>query len=289
MRNKILVIGMTGLAIVMMACGGNNAQPTSAPPTVAAADTVAAPTEVPAHAVATEVPPTEAAPTEAAATEPTATQASSAGSGSGQGVPIGDIKTILNNACAAMKAQPNLNVHSVIAGDSAADILLEIVGQERMHEKLSSPKSNYESIIVPEGAFQNEKGTWTKLPVVNAKLAQSLIIGARSAAGLFICFNDSKNPASSLSAKITGLAANIALPEVVDGAPCLVYNVTVSVDNGANGHGTGKATYWLGVTDSIPHKATLSYSGVNKDNKPISGEFDSSYSYQAADIQAPIK
>lgn len=279
MRNKILVIGMIGLAIALMACGGNSAQPTSAA-------TVAAPTDVLAQVAATEVQPTQAAPTEAAATQAAAAPVNTMSAG-GQGVPIGNIKDVLNKACDALKAQDNLNTHITITGDQTGDIVYQIAGKDHAHFVVTMGGNTHETIILPTGLYSNSSGKWKEDKMPSATFATQMISTTRDATGLFVCFNQSDTDQQPLSGEITGLAANVALPEVVNSVPCLVYNVNVSVKT-ADSQGTGEATYWLGAADSLPYKLAMTYAGTKSDGTKTNGQISSTYSYEATDIKAPI-
>lgn len=302
MNVQRLAIGLTITGLFLFsACSNAAAQPTPAPqplvpaqtntetaPTTApkTEPTLAQPTTEPTQASPTETdatatpPPTDvpAAPPTALPTQPPSNTA---------GVPIGNINQVLDKACTAFKAQPNVVAHLVITGTDNGEFLIQITGTDHAHIFTTSTEDSKtetnEMVILPAKIYGKDSGTWQAMPVPTAsavKLSQSQVAGVRDLASLFICF-DTKAKAN-LKAQLTDVRSKLALPEIVDGVPTLVYDVNVTVING-NNPGTGEAKYWLGATDSVPHKLWVQFTSAKQQ-----GVINGTYSYAATDIQAPI-
>lgn len=283
MKRKIGIVILSVAALIVFNACSSTAAPTTAPlpPQVS---TESAPTDLPVASAPTDEP-TQAVPTTAAApTAAPATAVSNDSSGSA-GIPIGSIDDVLKKACAAMQAQTNVTSHLVFSGSSNADILIQVAGIDRAHMVMTGKDSASEQIALPTGLYRKVGGKWTLSPLPKtggAQLEQAQVTVAKSLAGLFICFGRDANNGVGLSAKVTTLRVQMALPELVDGVPTLVYDVNVTVTKGTD-VGTGEIKYWLGATDSLPRKMSLVYNSP-KEN----GQGTGTYSYDAVDIQAPI-
>lgn len=284
MKIRILSLALPLIALCLLAaCGSDASTPTTAPKplSVTQTNTKTAPT----LALATEISPTAVRPTATTQSAPTqAPTTAPAQSSNSAGVPVGNIQDVLKKACSALKAQPNLTAHLVFTGTTGGEFLVQVSGADHAHMVNTSAESSDEMIVLPTGLYFKQDGKWAQQPVPKesiAKMATSQAAAARDLAGTFICF-DTKAKQTALSAEITDVRAKLALPELVDGVPTLVYDVNVTTLRGTT-RGTGEVKYWLGATDSVPHKLWLQYTNAKQQ-----GLVEGTYNYNAVSIQSPL-
>jgi hypothetical protein len=196
-------------------------------------------------------------------------------------VPIGGIHAVLSKACDALQAQPNVTVHTMSTGATPVETTIKIAGPEAMSVDSKLDNKEVQMTVISPTVYSNENGTWKK---------SSSPQGAAGAMGFmriptyaFVCVDEFSDDAGGGAFKIDSLASGMALPEMVDGVPTLTYIVKGEV-NSADGKSSGTIKYWLGATESLPHKFTLDYI----DTKGQQGSAAGSYTYDKPDLQAPI-
>ncbi len=295
MRRGVPLLILALPLYALAACSGNVAIPTSQPPAVATtmptlqpATVAPAATQAQPQASATSLPPT--APVAAATNAAPTNAPTQAPSNSSAGIPVGNIEDVLKKACDALRAQPNARAEMTIAGTGAdkqiqGSALIEVQGTERARLKSVSDGTTSEIVVVAPNFYIYQDGTWKKQPATSA-LASQQVNGIHEVMGGFLCvFNAPGQLAAQLPlhAQVTGVESQMALPEIVNGVPTLVYQVNVTVTAGDE-PGAGSAKLWLGATDSVPQKMTMQFS-----NAKSSGQVTIDYSYADINIQPPIQ
>lgn len=287
----ILIVVSAVIVILLAGCGGGapatpssssgtqptavpaaNTEPAAAQPTLAAEPTTAA--------AATDTPEPTAAP------QPTSAPANQ----SSGGVPIGNIRDVMNKACAALKAQPNVTADLTITSTANSKttngkLVYQVQGQDTIRLTGNMDGEDVGLVALPGVIYIQQGGTWQKQQISTSatkQIAQTEIQAGRAGLGTFICFEGKPNQLNPFSGELGTLQVNMALPEIVNGVPTLVYVVNVTINTtDTQGSGTGK--YWLGATDSLPRKIVIDYKG-----QTMSGQMQIVYSYDNPNIQPPI-
>lgn len=213
-------------------------------------------------------------------TAPAPTEQTASNSDSGAGVPIGDIHAVLNKACDALQAQPNVTVHTVTTGSTSADMMIQFEGQDKMAMNNKLKDHVTAAIVISPTLYVNQNGKWTKNS--HAGAAATMMGLSRLPAYAVTCLYQLAE-GDTPPFTIDSLASGMALPELLNGVPTLTYVVKGEINSDA-GKSSGTIKYWLGATDSLPYKYTVDYT----DTKGQKGSSVGTYSYAKPDIQAPI-
>ncbi|HZQ06210.1 MAG TPA: hypothetical protein VFD70_06485 [Anaerolineae bacterium] len=294
MRNRIAVLGMMGVMILMMACGGSSApppnttQPTSVVATAVPATEQAAPTQAAAE-VATQAVATEPVATQPAATATTAAPTSAPAASNT--LPGGDltgeqlfaiakasfmhypwrmqqsVTTKSNQTISTLiEAESDTRVHTVseqpIAGKN---IQIEIIAldQDSYGKATNAP----ENILTPLGM---KEGQWAKIPA-NSPLAAYVDLARVAANPLKIL--EQLGVTNQVTQNKT--AFKLVGSENLNGAPTNIYSwqQPSTVDPNA------QATYrvWIGTSDGLIHQM-MSDSPVGTTKTTL--EYDSSLKIQ---------
>lgn len=222
-------------------------------------------------------------PTAANASAPTTapTNQSASSTNSGAGVPVGDIHAVLQKACDALQAQPNISIHSVTTGVTTADTTIQFEGHDKMALNESLGGRTIATTVISPTVYTNENGKWTKRSSASGAATMIGLIRLPVYAG--ICLDETASGTDTPEYTIDSFTSGMAMPELLNGIPTLTYVVNGEYNSEA-GKSSGTIKYWLGATDSLPYKFTIDYT----DTKGQKGSSVGTYTYNAPDIQAPI-
>jgi len=224
---KPLLVALFVLTLLLAACGGSPAAPTSAPaPTTAPAAPAATSAPAATTAPAPTVAPT-AAPAATATPAPTAVPA-----------PVGSPQDAIVAALQALlQAGPYRTKTTIVAGSDTINLVGEMIPPDKLHTMMTTASFESETIVIGDAVWSKRDGAWSVLPVSGKEMLQSAF------------------PALAVDQLIGTISkAGTAGTDTVDGEPTNVYTYTSTTDLGSGSQVVSAVKLWVSARRGVPVK-----------------------------------
>jgi len=241
---KRLLVSLFLLTLLLAACGGSPAAPTTAPATTmapAAAPTSApVATTAPAASAATPVPAATKAPLAARAIPPTAAPAATS-IPTAAPTPSGSAKDAIIAAMqATLKAGP-YHTKSIITSDNGTITMTgDLIPPDKLHTTMKATDFEMENIIIGDQGWIKQNGKWAVSPMSSKTVLQSAFL-ALTAEQLDLTISDAKAVGS----------------EAVNGEQARVYTFTSTTDLGESGKIISAVKLWVSARSGLPVKQEI--------------------------------
>ena len=183
------------LTLLLAACGGSPAAPTTAPATTmapAAAPTSApVATTAPAASAATPVPAATKAPVAATAIPPTVVPAPTSAPAAAP-APSGSAKEAIIAAMqATLKAGPYRTKSTIVSDSGTINMTGELIPPDKLHTTMKAADFEMENVIIGDQGWIKQNGKWAVSPMASKTVLESAFL-ALTAEQLDLTISDAK-------------------------------------------------------------------------------------------------
>jgi hypothetical protein len=222
---KRLLVSLFLLTLLLAACSGSPAAPTTAPATTMAP--AAAPTSAPV--AGTAIPPTAVpAATDAPTTAP-------APSGSAKDAIIAAMQTTLK-----LKAGPYRTTSIITSDNGTITMTGDLIPPDKLHTTMKAADFEMENIIIGNQGWIKQNGKWAVSPMSSKVVLQSAFL-ALTAEQLDLTISDAKEVGA----------------EAVKGEPARVYTFISTTDLGESGKIISAVKLWVNAKSGLPVKQEI--------------------------------